>query len=178
MNDTTDSSKVNNTNLNNSISNSENSQMTKNTAINDKNNEKLNKLIANNSKSVAGNGINGNSITKGDLTIYNKYLELVYYTNKIVRKYPKSEKFALVNEIKQELYAGLKQMLFAIKTYNKYDKLKYLKEFDMTLSLLKVQIRISFKFQYISQKNYTAWSNLVTDVCNMLGGWISSCQKR
>lgn len=173
MNNITDSSKVNNTNLNNNTNN-----LANNTDTNNKNNEKLNKLIANNSKNVVGNGTNGNSITKGDLTIYNKYLELVYYTNKIVRKYPKSEKFALVNEIKQELYAGLKQMLFAIKTYNKYDKLKYLKEFDMTLSLLKVQIRISFKFQYISQKNYTAWSNLVTDVCNMLGGWISSCQKR
>ena len=34
------------------------------------------------------------------LKIYQKYLELIYYSNDIVRKYPKSENFALVKEIK------------------------------------------------------------------------------
>ena len=31
------------------------------------------------------------------LIIYQKYLELIYYTNDLVRKFPKSETFALVN---------------------------------------------------------------------------------
>ena len=35
-----------------------------------------------------------------NLKIYQKYLELIYYTNDIVRKYPKSETFCLVKEIK------------------------------------------------------------------------------
>ena len=42
-----------------------------------------------------------------------------------MKKYPKSEKFALVSEIKQTLYLGLRNLLFAIKSFNKYDKLKY-----------------------------------------------------
>ena len=95
-----------------------------------------------------------------------------------MKKYPKSEKFALVSEIKQTLYLGLRNLLFAIKSFNKYDKLKYLKDLDMNLVLLKIHIRLSYKFQYITLKNYESWSKLITDICNMLGGWINSCKKR
>ena len=113
-----------------------------------------------------------------NLEIYQRYLNLIYYSNDIVRKYPKSETFALVNEIKTSLYTGLRNLMYAIKTYNKVDKLKYLNEFDINLNLLKVQVRISHRYKYISTQNYNAWSNLITDICNMLGGWITSCQKR
>lgn len=123
-----------------------------------------------------------NSTTKDSndstLKIYQKYLELIYYSNDIVRKYPKSENFALVNEIKNTLYTGLRNLMYAIKNYRKQDKLKYLNEFDINLNLLKVHIRISYKYRYISLQNYKTWSTLITDICNMLGGWINSCIKR
>lgn len=112
------------------------------------------------------------------LKIYQKYLELIYYSNDIVRKYPKCENFSLVKEIKNSLYVGLRNMMYAIKSYNKQDKLRYLNELDINLNLLKVQIRLSYKYKYISLQNYKAWSVIITDICNMLGGWIISCQKR
>ena len=113
-----------------------------------------------------------------NLSIYQKYLELIYYTNDLTRKFPKSEKFALVQEIKQTLYSGLRYLMYAIKTYQKNDKIKYLNEFDIALNLLKVHLRLSYKYQYISMQNYTTWSKKITDICNMLGGWISSCLKK
>lgn len=112
------------------------------------------------------------------LKIYQKYLELIYYSNDIVRKYPKCENFALVKEIKNSLYVGLRNLMYAIKCYHKNDKLKYLNELDINLNLLKVQTRLSYKYKYISMQNYQSWSAIITDVCNMLGGWILSCQKR
>ena len=115
---------------------------------------------------------------KNNLTIYQKYLELIYYSNDIVRKYPKSENFTLVTEIKQTLYSGLKNIMYAIKSYNKQEKLKYMNQFDIDLNLLKVHIRLSYKYKYISLQNYQTWSSLITDICNMLGGWITSCLKR
>lgn len=113
-----------------------------------------------------------------NLIIYQKYLNLIYYTNDLVRKYPKSENFALVKEIKQTLYSGLSSLMFAIKSYNKQEKLKHLNQFDVQLSLLKVHTRLSYKYKYISMQNYNSWSSQITDICNMLGGWILSCQKR
>ncbi len=113
-----------------------------------------------------------------NLLIYQKYMELILYTNDIVRKYPKSERFSLVEEIKRAVYSGLRVLMYAIKTYGAQEKLKYLRELDVNLSLLKVHIRLSYRYHYISNKNYATWSQMVTDICNMLGGWIVSCQKR
>lgn len=119
-----------------------------------------------------------NARTNKNLLIYQKYMELIYYSNDIVRKYPKSERFTLVSEIKTSLYDGLRTLMYAIKTYNPPDKLKYLRELDICLSLLKVHIRLSYRYKYISTKNYDTWSKLTTDICNMLGGWINSCLKK
>lgn len=125
------------------------------------------------------NSTNNNIPTpKENLKIYQKYLELIYYTNDIVRKYPKSETFALVEEIKSSVYSGLRLLIYAIKTFNKKDKLGYLNKFDIELNLLKIHVRLSYKYKYISMQNYQTWSNLITDICNMLGAWISSCLKR
>ncbi|MDO5557870.1 MAG: diversity-generating retroelement protein Avd [Clostridia bacterium] len=121
--------------------------------------------------------INTNN-SKNNLIIYQKYLELIYYSNNLLKKYPRSETFALVQEIKNCLYGNLKNLMYAIKSYRIQEKLKYLNEFDINLSLLKIYIRLSYNYKYISLQNYTTWSNLITSICNMLGGWISSCQKR
>lgn len=116
--------------------------------------------------------------TTTNLKIYQKYLELIYYSNDIVRKYPKCENFSLVKEIKNSLYIGLRNLMYAIKSFQKQDKLNYLNELDINLNLLKVQTRLSYKYRYITVQNYETWSTLITDICNMLGAWISSCLKR
>lgn len=113
--------------------------------------------------------------TPNPLAIYNKYLDLVYYTNDIVRKYPKSEKFALVNEIKVAMYGGLKSILFAQKEFNKTARIRHLNDLDVHLNLQKLYLRLSYRYQYISVKNYETWSAKITDICNMLGAWIKSC---
>ena len=46
-----------------------------------------------------------NAKTNENLIIYQKYLDLVYYTNELCRKYPKSEKPALAAETKGALYS-------------------------------------------------------------------------
>ena len=68
--------------------------------------------------------------------------------------------------------------MHAIKVYKTSEKLHYLSELDIQLDLLKVYVRLSYKYHYISMQNYTAWTTILTNICNMLGGWIQSCQKR
>ena len=40
--------------------------------------------------------------------------------------------------------------MYAIKCYQKQEKLKYLNEFDINLNLLKVQTMLSYKYKYIN----------------------------
>ena len=113
-----------------------------------------------------------------NLTIYQKYIDFFNYSYDLIRKYPKSETFTLVSEIKNELYKGFKFLVYAIKCYNVKDKLIYLNELDICLRIINFQIRVSYRYKFISCKNYETWSKHLTDVSNMLGGWIISCQKR
>ena len=113
-----------------------------------------------------------------DLDIIKKYIDLIYYTNNLCIKYPKHEKFSLVSDTKKSLYEGLRNLLYAKKEFYPKNKLNYLNNLDVELNLQKVFIRLAYKYKYISLKNYETWSTLVTEICNMLGGWIKLCQKR
>lgn len=114
---------------------------------------------------------------KSSISIYTKYVEFVLYTNNILNKYPKKETFTLVSEIKNIMYKGLENLIYALKSYNSKEKLSYLRSFDVQLTLMKIQVRISYKLKYISMQNYQTWSEKITDLSNMLGGWINYAKK-
>ena len=112
------------------------------------------------------------------LMIYKQYLELIYYTEKITNKYPKSEKLSLVSTIKNNTYLGMKKIILAQKEYQKSKRIIILNELDTDLKILKVLIRVSYKNKYISSRNYAAWSKKIFNISNLLGGWINSCLKQ
>lgn len=113
-----------------------------------------------------------------ELMIYKQYIELIYYTEMITEKYPKCEKLSLVSTIKNTTYNGIKYIINAYKQYDKADKLNNLSLLDNEIKFLKVLVRVSYKRKYINNNNYKAWSKKITNICNLLGGWIKSCQKR
>ncbi len=113
-----------------------------------------------------------------DLIIYKQYLMLIFYTEEICLKYPKVEKYSLVLNIKNTTYNGIKEIIFAYNDYRKEDKIVHLKRLDSELKFLKVLIRISYKRKFISSKNYNAWVKKITNISNLLGGWIRTCLKK
>ena len=112
-----------------------------------------------------------------DLIIYKEYLELIYYTESIIIKYPKIEKNSLCSNIKNTTYEGMKLIIKAQKTRNKNNRLIALDELDSNIKMIKVFVRISRRKKYINSNNYTAWSKKLFNISNLLGGWIKSCLK-
>ena len=111
------------------------------------------------------------------MRIYGKYLDLLSYTEMILKKFPKCERFALASQIKLVTYEGMELIIRAFKMYDKTKKLSCLNEIDVKLKMLKVLIRISYKAKYITIQNYRAWSNKLFNIGNLTGGWINSCLK-
>ena len=79
------------------------------------------------------------------LMIYKQYLGMIYYTENITLKYPKSEKGAMVDEIKRITYNGMRKIILANKEFNKNKRIIILNEIDVELKMLKVMIRVSYK---------------------------------
>lgn len=113
-----------------------------------------------------------------DLLIYKQYVELMHYTHNILLKFPKYERFALVENIKNQTFIGLELIIRSYKSYKKEDKLFHLTELDVKMKLIKVLVRIAYKNKYISSKNYSAWCKKIANICNLMGGWMKSCQKQ
>lgn len=105
-----------------------------------------------------------------ELTIYQKYIDLIYYTNKLITKYPKSERYNLVNEIKNITYKGIRLIIEAQKDKN--SRTEILNKLDTNLKYLIVLIRVSYKNKYISIKNYKTWSYKITIINNLMIGWL------
>lgn len=104
------------------------------------------------------------------LLTYQKMTNLIYYSKNLLNKYPKSERFDLCSDIKNLLYKILRNIIFAWKVFKVEDKLRYLNEVDVDLIVLKSMITISYKYQYISQKNYMVWGEQVNEIGRLVGG--------
>ena len=110
-----------------------------------------------------------------DLLIYQKYVDLVEYSYDRLRKYPKSEKFVLVSEIRKSMFSTMRLILRANKIYGDSEKrLDFLNEIDAEIQVQKFFVRFSHREKYTSNKNYMEWSRRLDEIGKILGGWIKA----
>ena len=108
------------------------------------------------------------------LIIYKSCINLIYYSNLILKKYPKIERNMLVKDIRETNNKIIELIIKSYKEINKNKKYYYLNEIDVNLKLLKVFIRISYKNKSINSNNYSTWCNKITNVNNLLFKWMSN----
>lgn len=113
--------------------------------------------------------------TESKLLIYQKYVDLIEYGYKLLIKYPKYEKYALVSEIRRNMYQSLKYILYANKIANKFNRLDILNRLDAEIAMQSFLVRFSYKNRYINTSNYYEWSKRLEEIGKILGGWIKSC---
>ncbi|MDO5569258.1 MAG: four helix bundle protein [bacterium] len=108
------------------------------------------------------------------LLIYKQMMGLLYYTEMIVKKYPKSEKLSLVSQIKNVSYNTMRLIIKAYKESDKTNRYHLFNEIDAELKMIKVLSRISYSQRFINVRNYEAWARKITDVTNLLYGWMKN----
>lgn len=111
------------------------------------------------------------------LIIYEKIVDLIFYSKNLLKKFPKSERFDLCTDIKNSLYFMLRQVMYAWRETENKKRYTYLKNTDIEIFVLKTQIRIAYKSQYISDQNFMTWNNHLSEIGKMLGGWMKVCPK-
>ena len=70
----------------------------------------------------------------------------------------------------------MKYIILAYKEIKKEYKYSYFNKLDVDLKMLKVLIRLSYKQNYITSRNYTSWSKKIANIGNLLGGWMKNVQ--
>lgn len=106
-----------------------------------------------------------------DLKILQKIFDMMEYGYLALQQYPKSEKFALVTDIKRSMNTLLKRCIEAQK---KYYKKTTLQDMDVEIATIRAYLRLSFQLGFLPMKKYEVWSGMVVEIGKMLGGWLKS----
>ncbi len=106
-----------------------------------------------------------------DLKILQKIMDMMEYGYAALAQYPKSEKFALVTDIKHSMDIMLERTIEAKK---KYYKKTTLQELDVEIMKLRAYLRLSFRLGFLPMKKYEIWSGQAVEIGKMLGGWLKT----
>ena len=110
-----------------------------------------------------------------NLKVFQKTYDLFLYAYPILKKFPKSERFTLVQKIENtilDILAGI------VKTIHEENKLNSLKHVSIQLEKLKVLIRLSKELKFIDIKEYEALSSYMIEIGKMLGGWMKTKEQK
>lgn len=109
-----------------------------------------------------------------DLMILQKIIDMMEYAYGALAQFPKSEKFALVTDIKHSMDILLSRCIEAQKRYYKKTTLQ---DMDVEVMKLRAYIRLSFQLGFLPVKKYEIWSEKMVEIGKMLGGWIKSVKE-
>lgn len=109
-----------------------------------------------------------------DLMILQKIFDMMEYAYGALSQFPKSEKFALVTDIKHGMDILLSRCIEAQKRYYKKTTLQ---DMDVEVMKLRAYIRLSFQLGFLPVKKYEIWSEKMVEIGKMLGGWIKSVKE-
>jgi len=111
-----------------------------------------------------------------ELIILEKTKEMLSYGNQALVSFPKSERFSLVVDIKNSMYAIFRLCIVANK---KYYKKTTLQDLDIEVEVLRgfLAYAVSPDVKYLSIRKYEIWSKKVNEIGKILGGWIKSQKK-
>ena len=109
--------------------------------------------------------------TNEDFLMLQKISDMMEYAYIALRQYPKSEKYALVTDIKRCMDGILR---YAVSARKHYFKKSTLRDMDVEIALLRIYIRLSYSLHFISMDKYHNWSEKVDEIGRMLGGWLKT----
>lgn len=104
-----------------------------------------------------------------------KIFDMMDYAYDALAQYPKSEKFALVADIKRCMDQVLERSVEGLK---KYYKKTTLQQLDVELEKLRVYIRLSYKKGFLPVKKYNVWSEMVNELGKIIGTWMQNSQNK
>lgn len=106
-----------------------------------------------------------------ELKILQKIFDMMEYGYLALAQFPKSEKFALVTDIKHSMNILLERCIEAQK---KYYKKTTLQDMDVEIMKLRAYLRLSYQLGFLPMKKYEIWSDKVVEIGKMLGGWLKT----
>jgi len=116
---------------------------------------------------------------KGEVVLYRKYFEMIKLLNTYLNHFPKHEKYALANRIRDNAYEVYDLIVECQKRYYKKTTLTQL---DVSHEKLRMQLYLANELSYFNYKDgrlgsvnpnrYLSISRLIDEIGKLIGAWI------
>ncbi len=100
-----------------------------------------------------------------------RILEMMEYGYIALNQFPKAEKHTTVAEIKNIMGEMLE---LSVEVSAKYQKKTTLQKLDVANKKLKLYLRLCMKLGYLPFKKYDVWTDKLTEIGRIIGGFIRS----
>ena len=112
-----------------------------------------------------------------NLIIWKESKNLILLVYKITDKFPKSEEFALKNQIRRAVVSVLSQIAEGWLRKSKKDKLRYLEIALGSLLEIEAQMDVSKDLGFVNEKDYSEFDNLRARASYLLYKYTSKIQE-
>jgi len=103
-----------------------------------------------------------------DLILYQKIYDFILYSFPILKKFPKSQKWVLAQDIQKSLINLQKYIILAHRNYYRRDMLK---KADVELEIIRCLIRLSKDLKFISIQRYGVFCIKLEEIGKIFGGY-------
>lgn len=115
-----------------------------------------------------------------DFVLLAKLEDFDVETHKIVQKFQKSERHVLSASIRDNteriiflvIEAAKKQMEERNKKRPLIQTVECIKQADIRIEYLKIQIRKAYKLKQVDERTYERWAVMARELGRLLGGWL------
>lgn len=104
-----------------------------------------------------------------DLSVFVKWTEFIAWLFPHTEKFPRRARFTLALRIENLSLDIIEDLVEA--RYSK-EKLDILKRINLRLEKLRILLRLSHGFRYLSTQSYEFACRVLNEVGSMIGGWI------
>lgn len=103
-----------------------------------------------------------------------KVKDMMLYAYPALNQFPKSEKFAMVADIKRNMDEMLE---LCIEVRKKYQNKTTLRNLDIANAKLMAYIQMAQQLKFLPMKKYEIWSEMLVEIGKMIGGLIKAANK-
>jgi hypothetical protein len=106
-----------------------------------------------------------------ELIVITKTYDLVLWSCNHTSRFPRNHRFVLGERIERNLYGLLEALIQARYTKNRQ---KLLEQANLTLEILRFQMRLAKDLQCLKVHNYAFASKAIDEIGRLVGGWLRS----
>lgn len=103
-----------------------------------------------------------------------KLYDMFKYGYEVTKTFPKSERFALVADIKRVM----EDMIIKCELGKQKQIKTPILELDADNKLLRKYLRLALELQFINPHKYGVWSDKLTEIGKMTGGWLKTIEEK